>query len=85
MECSMNGIGHHPIEPIAQTVPEAADGEFESVPPLLVGVDPVVSAVAGVVRDHGPAGEGEGGEGREGKDRDLMETQEFYNTPWGDY
>mmetsp|Transcript_18665 Transcript_18665/g.32096 ORF Transcript_18665/g.32096 Transcript_18665/m.32096 type:complete len:274 (+) Transcript_18665:613-1434(+) len=55
-------LGQHPIEPIAQAFPGSADGKFESVPTVLVGVALVVSTVAGVMSDHRPASEGECGQ-----------------------
>ena len=59
-------LGHHPVEPVVQPVPEAADGELEPAPARLVGVAPVVAAVASVVRNHGPPAEGPGGKGNDG-------------------
>jgi len=59
-------LGHHPVEPVADTTPKGAYAELEAVPPALVGVDPVVSAMAGVVCDHGPACAGPCAEGKDG-------------------
>ena len=53
-------------EPIADATPGAADGKLEAVPPSLVWVAAIVSAVAGVMGDHGPPGEGPGGQGEDG-------------------
>jgi hypothetical protein len=58
-------LGHHPIEPITQAVPQPPNGEFESIPPVLVGMALVVATMAGVVRNHGPSGEGKGGQGND--------------------
>mmetsp|Transcript_8610 Transcript_8610/g.19350 ORF Transcript_8610/g.19350 Transcript_8610/m.19350 type:complete len:220 (+) Transcript_8610:535-1194(+) len=51
-------LWHHPIEPIAHAVPQTTNGELEPIPPILVRVDLVISAMARVVCDHGPASEG---------------------------
>jgi len=59
-------LRHHPIKPITQSVPEAINGEFESIPSFLVGVALVVSTVTRVVSNHGPSSEGEGGQGENG-------------------
>jgi len=61
-------LGHHPVEPITQAVPQPPDGEFESIPPVLVGMALIVATMAGVMRNHGPSGEGEGGEGKDGEE-----------------
>lgn len=51
------GLWHHPIKPIAHSVPERADGELESVPAILVGVDFVVAAVAASAREEAELGQ----------------------------
>jgi len=61
-------LWHHPIEPITHAVPQSTHCEFESIPPVLVGMALVIAAMTGVMRNHGPSGEGEGGQRNNGKE-----------------
>mmetsp|Transcript_7581 Transcript_7581/g.17711 ORF Transcript_7581/g.17711 Transcript_7581/m.17711 type:complete len:282 (-) Transcript_7581:124-969(-) len=65
-------LGHHPVEPVAHAAPGPAEGKLEPIPPLLVGVDPVVSAVARVVRHHGPPGERERAQRKDREEVDAV-------------
>jgi len=51
-------LWHHPIKPVTETAPTRSDSEPEAVPPL-VGVEFVISAMAGVMCDHSPSRERE--------------------------
>jgi hypothetical protein len=51
-------LGHHPIEPIAHTLPSSTNGELEPIPTTLVGVAFIIPPMTSVVRNHCPPGKG---------------------------
>lgn len=72
-------FGHHPIEPIAEAIPERSNSELEAVPTFLVGVDAIVASVTHVVRNHGPARESPGRERHDGNGIDDVSHGEESN------